>query len=248
MFYMVASRKVLLVVPCYNEEKRLPVNEFIQFVEQGHHILFADDGSNDGTVALLERVFQKQKNIRTYKAPFNKGKAEVIRSAVAELNKIGIPHDIDWVGFWDADLATPLVEVEYLLDFQKNFSSESKAIIGSRVLRLGGNIKRSALRHYLGRGFATVASLMLGLRCYDSQCGAKLFHKSLLTTAFGLPFISKWIFDVEILLRIGQKNFIEVPLRNWEDIPGSKIKIGRELFRVLSDLIRIRYQYGKTKD
>lgn len=243
---MISTQKVLLIIPCYNEEKRLPVHEFTQFAEKGHHILFADDGSTDGTISLLERVFQNQKNIRIYKAPFNRGKAEVIRSAVAELNKIGIPHDIDWVGFWDADLATPLVEVEYLLDFQKYFSNESKAIIGSRVLRLGGKIKRSALRHYLGRGFATVASLMLGLRCYDSQCGAKLFHKSLLTTAFGQPFMSKWIFDVELLLRIGQKNFIEVPLRSWEDVPGSKIKIGRELLRVLADLIRIRLRYGKA--
>lgn len=240
---MISARKVLLIIPCYNEEKRLPVRDFLRFVEQGHHLLFADDGSTDGTVSLFEKVFQNQKNIRIYKAPYNRGKAEVIRSAVVELNKMGIPHDIEWVGFWDADLATPLTEVDYLMLFQKTFADGAKAIMGSRVLRLGGEIRRSSLRHYLGRGFATVASMMLGIRCYDSQCGAKIFHKSILPIAFGAPFISKWVFDVEILLRLEKIQIIEVPLRKWEDVPGSKIRIGREFFRVMLDLLKMRKRY-----
>jgi len=242
---VITARKVLLIIPCYNEEKRLPIREFLRFVERGHHLLFADDGSTDGTVALIEKLFQNQKNIRLYKASMNKGKAEVIRSAVIELNRIGIPHDVEWVGYWDADLATPLDEVEYLMEFQRTFSSQSKAMMGARVLRLGGDIRRSTFRHYLGRGFATVASMMLGIRCYDSQCGAKLFHKSLLPVAFGEPFISQWVFDVEILLRIGESMMIEVPLRRWEDVPGSKVKIGREFLRVMLDLLRMRGRYVK---
>lgn len=240
---MLLNQKVLLIIPCFNEENRLPVQEFLKFVQRGHHLLFADDGSMDGTYALCERVFRNQKNIRLYKAPFNQGKAEVIRAAIGELNKVGIPHDVEWVGYWDADLATPLDEVEYLLEFQRVFSAKSLAIIGARVLRLGGLIRRSALRHYLGRGFATVASVLLGLTCYDSQCGAKIFHKSMLAKAFAEPFISKWIFDVEILLRVGQEKVIEVPLRKWQDVPGSKVKIGRELVRVLGDLFKIRRRY-----
>jgi dolichyl-phosphate beta-glucosyltransferase len=239
--------KVLLIVPCYNESKRLNVGAFKKFVESGHSICFADDGSTDNTADLLRKAFYGNPKVEVFRANRNLGKASVIRAAALERIQRGVPADVDWVGFWDADLATPLEEVELFLRFRSDFSPQARAIFGSRVLRLGADIERSALRHYLGRAFATIAAQMLGVRSYDSQCGAKLFHKSVLDRVFREEFISRWIFDLEILLRLekGQDRLqvVECPVSRWKDIPGSKVKIANEIFRVFGDLLKIRKRY-----
>src|SRR5690606_29745873 len=105
-------------------------------------------------------------------------------------------------------------------------------VLGSRVLRLGAVIQRSALRHYLGRIFATIASNILDIKVYDSQCGAKLFEVNMAEVLFQKPFISKWLFDLELLYRLKLNspdqffnNTLEVPLRHWEEKGDSKIKI-----------------------
>jgi hypothetical protein len=109
-------------------------------------------------------------------------------------------------------------------------------VIGSRVKLLGRKIERRALRHYVGRVYATCASLVLNLPIYDTQCGAKIFKNSQeLKIVFNKPFSAKWIFDVEILARFimierfrGGKplkdSVIEHPLEEWKDVSGSKIK------------------------
>ena len=109
-------------------------------------------------------------------------------------------------------------------------------VIGSRVRLLGRKIERRAVRHYLGRLFATFASLILGLPVYDTQCGAKLFkRRKELEMVFGKPFSVRWTFDVEVLARFLmierfagtgslRSSSVEYPLEEWCDIPGSKIK------------------------
>lgn len=235
--------RVLLVVPCYNEAARLDVEKFRSYANQGIQFCFADDGSTDGTYAMLQEAFGRQQNVNIFKAPKNLGKAEVIRAAVLDLLRTGLPYETEWVGFWDADLATPLDEVFKFFRYRTEFAPISKAMFGSRVLRLGAKIERSPLRHYLGRIFATVSSVLLKVKPYDSQCGAKIFHKDLLMKAFGEAFISRWVFDLEILLRIGEQDVVEVPLGEWRDIPGSKVKIMKEAFRVLNELWLMRKKY-----
>ena len=100
---------------------------------------------------------------------------------------------------------------------------------------LGRDIRRSNRRHYLGRVFATLASSVLALRVYDTQCGAKLFRNTeAIRYLFEREFLSSWAFDVEILARLRQlerakqiqpvtRIVVEVPLRQWIDVRGSKI-------------------------
>jgi hypothetical protein len=88
-----------------------------------------------------------------------------------------------------------------------------------------------------------VIAVLLKVESYDSQCGAKLIRREHLEAAFGESFLSNWIFDVEIMLRLKGKLLIEYPLRQWEDIPGSKVKVLREILRVLMDILRIRKKY-----
>jgi hypothetical protein len=149
-------------------------------------------------------------------------------------------------------LATPLWTIcrfIALLDARP----EIEMVFGSRVKLLGRHIERKAIRHYLGRVFATVVSVILRLPIYDTQCGAKLFRRDdHLREVFAHPFLSKWVFDVEIIaryLRAYQNNakrlehaIYEYPLEEWMDIAGSKLR-ATDFFTAFVDVIRIKWHY-----
>ena len=137
------------------------------------------------------------------------------------------------------DLATPLSAIDDLLSVIAN-RVEIDMIFGLRVKLLGREIERRPVRHYLGRVFATFASLVLGLPVYETQCGAKLFGSTPeLEEILREPFCSRWIFDVEIIARFVQLNgsapervrdrIYEFPLYAWRDVPGSEVKPERLL-------------------
>jgi hypothetical protein len=137
----------------------------------------------------------------------------------------------DFVGFWDADLATPLDAINDLLELLLAHK-ELDIVLGSRVKLLGRDIERLVVRHYLGRVFATCASVVLGLPIYDTQCGAKIFRVTPdLAGILQEPFSSRWIFDVELLARFlhlsgtekAHGEIYEFPLYRWRDVPGSKV-------------------------
>lgn len=238
---------IVLVVPCYNEEKRLDLQAFEEGVSNPAHgnmqILFTDDGSRDNTVARIEKFISGKSNMHVYRCPRNGGKAAAVRQGMLHVKEHPVLSKAEWVGFWDADLATPLWEVPNMISYAKLYSDKVDSVWGSRVYRLGSKIVRSAKRHYLGRGFATLIAILLRVESYDSQCGAKLFRREHLDKAFGESFLSNWIFDVEILLRLKGHNIIEYPLRQWADVPGSKVKIYKEMLRVFRDVLRIREKY-----
>ena len=122
-------------------------------------------------------------------------------------------------------------------------------VMGARVALLGTAIQRRALRHYLGRLFATAASIILGLPVYDTQCGAKFFRDTpALRGALTGPFSSRWAFDVELIGRLlrgdggaaplGAADFVEIPLRCWTDVPGSKVS-SVQMMRAACDLVAV---------
>jgi glycosyltransferase involved in cell wall biosynthesis len=203
-------------------------------------------------MAVLQQVvagFEQRASILHF--PKNAGKGEAVRRGI--LSALSTFHP-QVVGFWDADLATPLASVGSLLSVLID-QPHIEMVFGARVKLLGRHVHRRAVRHYLGRVFATLASNMLGLSIYDSQCGAKLFRVTAGTEAiFTEPFISKWVFDVEVLARyltIHGKDahhlehiIYEYPLETWADVAGSKVQPG-DFFTALLDMARIHRKYLK---
>ena len=124
------------------------------------------------------------------------------------------------------------------------------AVCGSRILRLGASIHRSFFRHYFGRVFATVASNILNIPVYDTQCGAKLFRAEHAELIFSEHFLSRWFFDVELFARsielMGRQKTVhsiyEVPLSQWHDQGVSKVSWG-SMIRTPIELLRIYYHY-----
>jgi glycosyltransferase involved in cell wall biosynthesis len=237
---------VALVVPCYNERGRLDVSRFGDAAEKSDlHILFVDDGSSDGTGEFLERQLAGNPRLSVLRCASNRGKAAAVREGMLAL--LERCPQADWLGFWDADLSSPLNEVPRMLKFHDLEGAGFDAIWASRVMRAGSEVERPGRRHLFGRMFATASGLLLGVRAYDTQCGAKVFRRSAVAEIFGEPFISRWIFDVEIYCRMGHARILEYPVKEWRDVPGSKVRIGREMFRVGGDLLRIRKVYGRAE-
>ena len=237
-----------LVVPCYNESQRIDLAAFRAFLTKWPSIsvLFVDDGSTDGSRELLER-FVDQCESRAYLLvqSVNRGKAEAVRSGLLKARADGATI----TGFWDADLATPLsavLDLLYILETRP----EIDWVFGARVRLLGRDIERRALRHYLGRIFATAASLVLSMPVYDTQCGAKLFRATReLDAVLERPFVSSWIFDVEMISRFARTRardgappaaaaIYEYPLARWADVSASKVR-GVDFLRAIVDLMRI---------
>jgi dolichyl-phosphate beta-glucosyltransferase len=230
--------KIILIIPCFNEEFRLRLESFKNAPLQ-INFLFANDGSIDRTQTLLKQFCATNPRFSLFNSPKNLGKGNIIRAAYAT-----IQNEYDWIGYWDADLATPLAEVANMLKYQEFYPDiKVDAIWCSRVARLGSHIKRDMHRHYLARILVTVISNVLKVNAYDSQCGAKLFRPEAARVAFAENFINRWIFDVEIFLRLKGFNIIEYPLLSWEDVSGSKLNVFREIFRILMDLPKIKKRY-----
>jgi glycosyltransferase involved in cell wall biosynthesis len=242
--------RISIIVPCYNEGLRISKSAFTQFIKAHSNIdfLFVDDGSTDNTLEVLSDMCRNSPRISNIAIKHNRGKAFAVRHGVLHLLGLGY----DFIGYWDADLSTPLEEIPRL--HQEFSDSHLDIVMGSRVKILGHSIQRSLIRHLAGRIFATAASIILRIPVYDTQCGAKLFrnnHK--LKLAFTENWLSSWVFDVELLRRYLIMNesrdanssayqIIEVPLKQWHDKAGSKV-MALDFFKSLYELARIHFRY-----
>jgi glycosyltransferase involved in cell wall biosynthesis len=244
--------KTTIVVPCHDEAKRLDVAAFRRFASQSSdvRIFFVNDGSTDNTSQIIEqlRILAPQ-SFETVHLPCNCGKAEAVRQGMLR----ALPSVTDYVGFWDADGATPLEMIDAFCGVLRR-RPDIEMVFGTRLPLLGRSIRRSYLRGILGGLFARCASLLLGFRVRDTQCGAKLFRSSpIVRGVFQRPFLSRWIFDVEILGRLidaerhldlppVHQMVYELPLDHWHDVAGGSLK-ARDFWRAIVDLAAIYWHY-----
>lgn len=240
--------KTIIIIPCYNEENRFSRELFNDFYLKSEACFcFVNDGSKDNTLQMLKELQQgRTERIIVLDLKRNGGKAEAVRQGI--LQSVNWKR-FDFIGYFDADFATPLSEINYLLH-QFDNKANCQVVFGSRVKLMGRNIERRILRHYLGRIFSTTASLMLKLPIYDTQCGAKIFRLQLVQQIFIQPFISSWLFDVEIFARIinlyGYEQaatvMYEAPLNQWLEIGGSNLSF-KHYFIAPYELLRIKLKY-----
>jgi glycosyltransferase involved in cell wall biosynthesis len=240
-----------IVIPCFNEAKRLDLGAFEQFAAGNPEtsFLFVDDGSTDDTRRILDGLATRiSDRASVLVLEQNSGKAEAVRRGVNR----ALEAEPTYVGYWDADLATPLPVIREFSQLLEG-NPQLQMIMGARVQLLGRHIERSALRHYAGRIAAPAISTVLGLRVYDTQCGAKLFRADAARELFSEPFRTRWIFDAEIIARLiarlganshppARDVIYEVPLHAWMDVRGSKIGPS-DYLRAAVDLLRIYRHY-----
>lgn len=242
-----AASRTVVVVPCYNEAERLDGEQFLDYVRSTDTVdlVLVDDGSTDGTGDLIDALAgAAPERIEALHLPDNVGKAEAVRKGMGLA--MARPSTA-YAGFWDADLATPLGAVDVFVQTLERIPTIDM-VLGARVQLLGRDIERRASRHYLGRVFATVASMVLALPVYDTQCGAKMFRVADNTRElFTEPFRSRWIFDVELIARYlvthGRASGIfELPLDRWHDVGESKVQ-GTDFLRAVGEIVQIYRRY-----
>ena len=241
-----------IVVPCYNEARRLPIDAFLEFAAAHPFVRFllVNDGSTDDTAMVIGRLLASAPDrFERLDHPHNRGKAEAVRAGMLKAFASGGRY----AGYWDADLATPLREIPRFIESLETHPHR-EICFGVRVQLLGRTIHRRFYRHYLGRVFATAASLALRLPIYDTQCGAKLFRISPeMRALFTEPFLVNWTFDVEIVARLTlrrqstgrpgpRETIYELPVEEWQDVGGSKVR-PLDFVTALVDIIRIQRKY-----
>ncbi len=234
------------------KKKRLPVDEFESFLKENQKVLvcFVNDGSKDKTEDLLSRLKEDYpNNVDVVSLLTNQGKAEAVRQGFTHCNQ---KYEHQYIAYLDADLATTLEECNALTSY---LNATVNFVFGSRMMKLGSKIERSKFRFIVGRIIATFISNILKLKVYDTQCGCKLFSKEISVGLFQHPFISKWLFDVEIfkrfLLIYGKEKamikMLEIPLKKWIDKGKSKVSASY-FFRMWWDLYSINKFYKSNSD
>jgi dolichyl-phosphate beta-glucosyltransferase len=228
-----------VVIPAYNEEKRLPatldaVTRYLAAASfAAGEVFVVDDGSRDGTAAVVEQFQHSHQCVHLLRNPGNRGKGYAVRHGMLEAR-------CEWVLFTDADLSTPIEEIHKLLSAAEIASAD--VVIGSRALdRSLVGVHQSAFREYSGRLFNAVMRLTTGLPFADTQCGFKLYKRAAAQAVFKRQQLDGFSFDVEDLViatRVGCK-ILEVPVR-WNNAQGTKVSTIQGL-KSFSDLLRIRW-------
>jgi len=246
---MIQQRCVGVVIPCYNEEKRLLSTQFTDFIAKnsGYHLCFVNDGSTDNTLQVLQKLQQGREDFITiYNCEKNGGKAEAVRQGMLHMAK---QEDLDFIGFLDADLSTDLADFDALVTTIEN--NDFKIVSGSRISRMGANITKESARKVISLTINFIIRSILKMDFKDTQCGAKIFRKEVINIAFKKKYITRWLFDVEIFLRMRKhfglekaKQFIcEKPLKRWVHVDDSKLSM-KDSVKIIGQLAHIAWSYN----
>lgn len=245
---MIQKNCVGVVIPCYNEEKRLLSDEFKAFAHKnlGYHLCFVNDGSTDKTLDVLRQLRDSNPdNISIYNCSKNGGKAEAVRQGTQHLVK---DQQFDYVGFLDADLSTDFRDFDDLVKTIE--TSEFKIVSGSRIARMGADIAKESARRLISKTINLIIQNILGMPFKDTQCGAKIMDRDIASRMFKEKFITKWLFDVEIFMRMrkfygrgyAQELICEQPLKRWIHMDGSKLSM-TDSVKIVGQLAQIAVHY-----
>jgi len=245
---MLQKNCVGVVIPCYNEEERLLGTEFKDFAHSnlGYHLCFVNDGSTDNTLKVLEELRKgNESNISIYDCEKNGGKAEAVRLGMLHMAK---DTQLDYIGFLDADLSTDFRDFDDLVETLDK--SHFKIVSGSRMSRMGADITKESARKVISMTINLIIRTILRMPFNDTQCGAKVMDRSVVPLLFNKSFITKWLFDVEMFIRMrkhygkteAKKLICEQPLKRWIHADGSKLSM-KDSVKIVGQLAKIAIVY-----
>jgi len=241
--------KTGIIIPCYNEENRLNVSAFLNFItkENDFHLCFVNDGSKDDTISVLKNIqAQNPDKISVVNMKKNAGKAAAVRAGARYLHSRG---DITFIGFIDADLSTDFEDFNDLLKTLKT-NHKLSMVFGSRAKNASKGIEKNTIRAIFSKIIKMLVFLILRLPIEDTQCGAKVFRTKMVPILFKRSFFSRWLFDVEMFLRMkkyyGKTTVInkiyEQPLHRWVHMEDSKLGL-KDSLEIPYRLLSIWYNY-----
>ena len=231
-----------IVIPAYNEENRIgkTIDKILHYINNQkypYEIIIIDDGSIDETVSVVMKSMEHNEHIKLLNNKINKGKGYCIKKGILEANG-------KYVLFTDADLSTPVEEVEKLLSqLEKGYD----IAIGSRSLAGSDIILRQPLyRELMGKVFNRFVRLLAVKEFVDTQCGFKLFRRDAARTIFKEQRLNGFAFDVEILYLARKNGFKikEVPIK-WINSPDSKVSPVSSSIGMFFDLLKIKKLHRK---
>jgi len=232
-----------VVIPVFNEEARLRetlatvgrrLAAFTKSADAGgggFEIVVSDDGSRDRSVAIAEEM-AKELPLRLVRSERNRGKGAAVRDGV--LAATGDP-----VFFFDADLSTPLDEIEPFLDA---LAKGADVVVGTRKHRQATIVRPQPWhRVQLGLAYTRLTNRLLGLRVSDYTCGFKAFRAAAARRIFRLQRLDRWSFDAETLFLAHRLSLrvVELPVK-WGDRPDSRVRVAGAIVRSFLELLAIR--------
>jgi dolichyl-phosphate beta-glucosyltransferase len=228
-----------VVVPAYDEEKRLPrsieeIERYLEARQVSYELILVDDGSSDGTRQVMDAAAERNQNVRVEALPANRGKGRALATGVAVARG-------DEVLVTDADLSTPIEELEKLEAALKDGAGVaigSRSVRGSRI-----EIPQPFYRVLMGKVFNLIVQLVLLPGIWDTQCGFKLFRADVAKPVFASLTTDGFGYDPEVLYlakRHGVR-IAEVPVV-WRNSAETKVMPFRSSFDMFKHVVRVRFR------
>jgi glycosyltransferase involved in cell wall biosynthesis len=241
--------KTGIIIPCYNEANRIDQQAFVDFAlkNDDYHIFFVNDGSTDDTIEVLDKMKDQAPHaITVIDVKKNAGKAAAVRTGSQQAYQ---RSEISSIGFIDADLSTDFRDFK---DLVKTLHRDDKLMVfGSRNMGTSSGIERDFMRNLFSKFIKHFIGMILGLPIRDTQCGAKVFKREIVPFVYGKSFLSRWLFDVEIFLRLKKylgkenvmKSILEQPLMRWVHVDDSKLGM-KDALKIPFNLTQIWFNYA----
>ena len=231
-----------IVIPAYNEEERIgdsleQIKEYCARKKEPHEVIIADDGSRDGTASVVINHAKGWKQLKLMTLE-HRGKGHATKMGV-------MASSGQWILCSDADMSTPVEQVEKLMTEGKGFP----IVIGSRSVS-GASVTQPPPFHrkVMGRVFNWLVKALAVRGYQDTQCGFKLFERNAARDIFGRITLDGFAFDVEALYLAGKLGYpvVEVPV-SWRNDERTKVKLLSDPPKMLLDVMKIRWRHGRVK-
>ena len=229
-----------LIIPAFNEVVRIEkslekILGFLKAQSYPFEVIIVDDGSSDGTSALVHDRYGNEPCVRLHENRIHRGKGAAVQDGMLQARG-------RFVFFSDADLSVP---IETIPSFLWHLQNGSGIAIASRRRR-GAIVERHqpAIREFMGGVFTGLSNWILALQHSDLTCGFKGFRREIARELFSQQRLDNWSFDSEILYlaKIKGHTVSEVPV-TWRHDAASKVRLSRDALTSFLSLLFIRVNH-----